>query len=117
MQPKIIKILGREVPIVFNMRAQIIYERLCEKPFDLSKIVTQQDNLVLAFAAILAADAETDITLDQLMDEVSLPDYAKMQAALKASIEEWCNLPATLSEQGGTGDAEKNSSAPATLTD
>lgn len=108
MKNMTVEIFGREVPIVFNMRTQIIYERLCGKPFDLTKIATTEDNLVLAFAGILAADAETDITLDQMMDDVKLADYAKIQEAMKACIEAWCEIPKTLSEQKGSEDAPKN---------
>lgn len=91
---KEIKILNHDaVPVVFNMAAQIAYERISDKAFELSALVTTEARLVLYYSCILAADENTEITLKDLLENTTVEDIKIIDDAVNAEMSAWYHIP------------------------
>lgn len=90
------------------MAVQIAYEQITGQPFLLEDALGKAaGSLPLCYAAIVTADTSTPITFEDLLDKVKAKEYAALKSAVIAEIEDWCEIPPTLTDDTG-GDAPKN---------
>lgn len=67
MNQKEIKIKGTAYPVAFNMRTMLNFEEISGKPFFGETFDTLKPRIALILAAVLAADEQTTLTVDMLM--------------------------------------------------
>jgi len=91
MAQKELKILGKKVPVVFNMATQIAFEKITDKAFDLALLTHAEARLALYYAAIVSADKETSITVDDLMT-ADFNDINALDKTLNELITEFYHL-------------------------
>lgn len=90
---KTVSLFGKDVPLVFNVAAQILYEKVTDKAFDLADMPKVEARMALAWAMIATADAETDVTLEKLAYEVDVDGLNALDACMNALISEWYHIP------------------------
>ena len=66
MQQKEITIGGKQYPIVFTLKTMMNFEEITGKSFFNENFETMKSRIALIISAIIAADADTDITVEQL---------------------------------------------------
>ena len=62
-----VTLCGKEYDIVFNMQTMINFEEIANKSFMGVKFDRIHDRIILIFAAVLSADAETKLKPDELL--------------------------------------------------
>jgi len=90
---------GKEFPVVFNMAAQINYERITDKAFDLASLTHAENRLALYFAAIFIADENTDITPEMLLKEASMEDINAIDKAVNEEMRLFYHIPVPAKEE------------------
>ena len=95
---KILTILGQEVTIMFNMAVQISFEEITGKSFREINTDSSKDNFALAYAAIIANNPDTSITVGNLIHDASGAELNAVIKAISDSFVEWNNVPATLAD-------------------
>lgn len=91
---KTITFLGQELNIAFNMAVQIAYEKITDKPFDLTDMAKAESRLSLYYAVIIANNPDSNVTIEQVMRESSFDDIRTIDNAVNAAISEWYHIPA-----------------------
>ena len=66
MTQKEIKIAGKTYPVVFTLKTMMIFEEITGNSFFGENFETMKSRIVLIISAIIAADPDTDITVEQL---------------------------------------------------
>ena len=96
---KIITILGETLTIAFNMAVQISFEEITGKSFREINTDSSKDNFALAYAAIIANNPDTSITVGNLIHDASGAELNAVIKAISDSFVEWNNVPATLADE------------------
>ena len=96
---KILTILGQEVTIMFNMAVQISFEEITGKSFREINTDSSKDNFALAYAAIIANNSDTNLTVDNLIHEASGAELNAVIKAISDSFIEWNNVPETFADE------------------
>ena len=105
---KILTILGQEVTIMFNMAVQISFEEITGKSFREINTDSSKDNFALAYAAIIANNPDTSITVDNLIHDASGAELNAVIKAISDSFIEWNNVPETFADEEDKKEAEKD---------
>lgn len=104
-----INLLGEKFTIKFNMAVEIAYERITEKPFDIQDTLRNAESrIALCMAAILTANPETKITIEDILYKATAQDVAKLTQAVFDAFAVWCNLPMEKATDKTDEDKEKN---------
>ena len=105
---KTITIFGQPVELAFNLAAQIAWEDITGKAFDISDIKSRKDAIALFMACIIAGNSDTTITIDKLMFELSFDDIQVLDNAIGDLIREWYHLPATAQKEEPSHKVKKH---------
>lgn len=105
----IVKILGEEIAIKFNMAVEIGYEEITGEVFDVSQLNKQKNSAALYMSVILESKPDTSITMERLVSEATGKEIAQLSQAVVTAMTEWMELPAvTVEEKKEEGETEKN---------
>lgn len=96
---KTITFLGQKLNVAFNMAVQIAYEKITDKPFDLSDMVKAEARISIYYAAIIANNPDTDITMEQMLHDTTIDDMKAIDKAVNDAISEWYHIPAPAEEK------------------
>lgn len=108
---KEISILGQNVTLAFNLAAQIAYEDITGKAFELTNIKSVKDRTALYMACIIAGDENTNIKIDQLLTELKGDELIVLDNAVAEMIKQWIHIPDTAQkEEPGKGQKHADSS-------
>lgn len=102
---KSITILGKEVNIAYNMAVQILFEDIVGKSISEADLTLTRNSLALYYACISVNNKDTDITIDDLMYNISGEEMATLRAAVTESISEWSHIPSIMADKN-QGDEE-----------
>ena len=94
-----IKINGEEYVIKYTIRALFMWEQITGKPFSDINTDSSKDNFALAYAAIIAKNPDTIITVGNLIHDASGAELNAVIKAISDSFVEWNNVPATLADE------------------
>lgn len=78
---KEIKIQGKKYPVVANMQTILNYEEISGNNFFTENFDTLKKRMAIILAAALAADSETELTVEKLKGEGKLEDVLALIAA------------------------------------
>lgn len=84
---------------MFNMAVQISFEEITGKSFREINTDSSKDNFALAYAAIIANNPDTSITVGNLIHDASGAELNAVIKAISDSFVEWNNVPATLADE------------------
>ena len=106
---KKVTILGHELNVSFNMAAEIEYEELSGKPFDLQHMNTQKATMQLCYAVLKVANDKVPFTFDELNRKATFSETAELKAEVIEAMNEWLGIPAVMAEkeQAQTADEEE----------
>ena len=108
---KKITILGHDLNVSFNMAAEIEYEELSGKPFDLEKMNTQKATMQLCYAAMKVSNDKVPFTIGEMNRKATLSETAELKSAVIDAMNEWLGIPAVMAEEAQAqpaGEEEKN---------
>lgn len=108
---KKITILGHDLNVSFNMAAEIEYEELSGKPFDLEKMNTQKATMQLCYAAMKVSNDKVPFTIGEMNRKATLSETAELKSAVIDAMNEWLGIPAVMAEEAQAQPAaeeEKN---------
>ena len=106
---------GRTIALIFNLATQIAFERISDKAFDLALLTHAEHRLALYYAAIITANKDTDITIEQVM-YFKHRDLKLIDQTLNELITEFydipkmaeAHVPASETADDEEGDGKKN---------
>lgn len=108
-----ITILGETLDIKFNMLVELNYEELTEgEAFSIEALAKMKNSIALYMAAILAANPDTNITVDRLLKEATGPEIASLSNAVITSMTNWMKIPSVIKEEQTEEDTEENPEKP-----
>ena len=84
---------------MFNMAVQISFEEITGKSFREINTDSSKDNFALAYAAIIANNSDTNLTVDNLIHEASGAELNAVIKAISDSFIEWNNVPETFADE------------------
>ena len=114
MEKKHITIGGQQVPVVFNVSTLLAYEEISGKSFFGEHFERTRERLALICAAAYAADNDTTLTIEQLMQADSWQEVSQAFTDVMDAAGTFFNLPKVVEESERqeaetTGDdGEKN---------
>lgn len=88
-----ITLLGEELNIAYNLATQITYEKITDKAFDPADLAKTENRLSLCYACIIVNNENTKITFEQILRELSIEDYSKLDVAVNQAITTWYKIP------------------------
>lgn len=94
-----ITILGETIDIQFNMAVEINYEEISGETFSIEALSNMKNSVALYMAAILAANPDTNITVDSLLKEAKGPEIAALSTAVITAMTEWMQIPTVIKEE------------------
>lgn len=103
--------LGHDLNVSFSMAAEIEYEELSGKPFDLEKMNTQKATMQLCYAVLKVSNDKVPFTFDELNRKAKFSETAELKAAVIEAMNEWLGIPAVMAEKEQAqpdGEEEKN---------
>lgn len=106
----IVKILGEEIAIKFNMAVEIGYEDIIGEAFNIQQLDKQKNSLALYMAAIVASKPDTSITMEKLLNEATGQEITQLSQAVVEAMTTWMELPSVIVEEKNKdeGEPEKN---------
>lgn len=108
-----ITILGETLDIKFNMLVELNYEELTEgEAFSIEALSKMKNSIALYMAAILAANPDTNITVDRLLKEATGPEIASLSNAVITSMTNWMKIPSVIKEEQPDADSEDDHEKP-----
>lgn len=96
---KTITILGRQVNIAYNIAVQILFEDIVGKSLSEADLTLTRNSLALYYACISVNNKNTDITIDDLMYNISGDEMATLRVAVTESISEWSHIPSIIDDK------------------
>ena len=108
---KKITILGEDVTIAFNMATEMQWENVVNEPFSVEKLKWKKYVLPLYYAAIIANNPKSEITLEALATEATREEIQAIDDAVAVCLQEFLNIPKvvkTEEAQQTEGDQPKN---------
>lgn len=118
-----ITINKKKYPVVVNMGTLISYEQITGKSIlgDENGLKMAGDRMVLIFAAVLSADKDTTLTLDDLMKNADWKEFNDASVTVLNLLAKFFNIPdieAEKEKKDDTSDGKKpkNASQPTTTT-
>ena len=85
-----IELFGETLDIAFNLAVQVTYEQITGEDFDLEATKKISNAVALYYAAILANNPDTKITMNDLMRKATANDVTTIANAVSVSVNEWC---------------------------
>jgi len=108
---KKVTILGKKMKIFFNMAAEIEYEELSGKPFDLQEMNTQKATMQLCYAVLKVSNDNMPFTIDEMNRKATFSETAELKAAVIEAMNEWLGIPPVMAEEAEAqppAEEEKN---------
>lgn len=103
---KTITILGRQVNIAYNIAVQILFEDIVGKSISDADLTLSRNSLALYYSCISVNNKDTDITIDDLMYNISGEEMSILRAAVTESLSEWSHIPSIMDDKN-QGDEEQ----------
>ena len=94
-----ITILGETLDIKFNMQVELNYEEISGEAFTIEALAKMKNSIALYMAAILAANPDTDITVDRLLREAKGPEIAALSTAVITAMTDWMQIPSIIKSE------------------
>lgn len=97
MNKKEITINGKTYPIAFTMDTMMNFEEIADKSFFETDLKKMKDRLALVMAAVIAADAKTKLTVEDLRGNGDFDAVQQLIAAFNIVMEastEFFKIPA-----------------------
>ena len=120
---KEITINKKKYPVVVNMGTLISYEQITGKSIlgDENGLKMAGDRMVLIFAAVLSADKDTTLTLDDLMKNADWKEFNDASVTVLNLLAKFFNIPDIEAEkekkdETSDGKKPKNPQPPTTTT-
>lgn len=106
---KKIQVLGEELNVGFNIAAQITYEKMLDKAFDLTDMTKVESRMALYFSVLTVNNPEMQLTMDKLITEASIEDIQALDSAVNEAVSEWYKIPKPAKlEKNTEEEASKN---------
>lgn len=107
---KKVTILGYRLEICFNMAAEIEYEDISGKPFDIKKMDTQKATMQMCYAMLKVSNHNVPFTFEELNRKATFSETEELKSAVIEAMNEWLGIPAVMAdkEQAQPADEEKN---------
>ena len=119
----VITINKKEYPVVVNMGTLLSYEQITGKSIlnDENGLKMMGDRMVLIFAAVMSADEDTTLTMEDLMKNTGWKEFNDASVIVLNLLAKFFNIPkieAEKEKKTETSDEEKpkNASQPTTTT-
>lgn len=106
-----VTLLGKEYPVVFNMKTIIGFEDIVDHSFFGEKFEKMSSRMAIVIAAIGAADKDADIKAGELLDIADWQTAKELVAAYAKVMElagEFFRIPAVEPEEKPDGEQQKN---------
>lgn len=81
MQQKEITIKGKQYPVVFDMQTMMNFEEISNKSFFQANHQTINNQVALIAAAVISADKNTTLSVEDIIGKKSLDDVQEILAA------------------------------------
>jgi hypothetical protein len=108
-----VKILGEEIDIKFNMATEIAYEEITGEPFNIEALSKMKNTVALDMAAIIVANPDTSITIEDLMTKANGKEIGDLNNAVIATMTEWLQIPKVVADvEAGEEQPDVNDEQP-----
>ena len=102
--------VSEQINIRFNMAVEIAYEKIAGKPFSAEALNSMEGTVALYYAAIIANNPKTEITMEDLMLRATAKQIVDLRDAVLTSFEQWATIPDIAQEEmPGKGDEGNDS--------
>ena len=81
MKQKVITINGKEYPVVFTLKTLSNFEEITNKGFFETKLNKTTERMAMIMAAVLAADKDTALTIEELQGKEDWDAYLQINQA------------------------------------
>ena len=81
MKQNFIKINGVEYPVVFNLLTMSNFEEITDKGFFEANMNKINNRMAIVMAAVLSADKDTKLTIEEMRGKESFDDYKQIVEA------------------------------------
>lgn len=108
---KKVTILGHELNVSFCMAAEIEYEELSGRPFDLQQMDTQKATMQLCYAVLKVSNDKVPFTSEELNLQATFSETAELKAAVIEGMNDWFGIPAVMAEEAQAQPAEEEKNA------
>lgn len=81
MKQTVIKINGVEYPVVFDLLALSNFEEITDKGFFEANLNKINNRMAIVMAAVLSADKDTKLTIEEMRGKESFDDYKQIVEA------------------------------------
>ena len=98
-EKKTITILGEELTIRFNMKVEITFEEITGEAFSLQSLEKQKNCIALYYAAILTNNPDTNIKIEQLLEDATAKEINNLAEAVIGAMTEWMKIPSVLPKE------------------
>lgn len=108
---KKVNILGHDLNVSFNMAAEIEYEELSGKPFELEKMNTQKATMQLCYAVLKVSNDKMPFTIDEMNIKATCSETTALKTSVIEAMNEWLGIPAVMAketQEQAAGEEEKN---------
>lgn len=116
MRKKEITINGKNYPVIFTMATLSNFEEILGgKPFFGQNLNTVKNRVAIIYAAALAADENTELTIQELRGKESFEDYQQIAQAYTVIMqlaETFFNIPESEKEKDEEQTAEEGDAKP-----
>ena len=93
-----VNISNEEIDIQFNMAVEIAYEEVAGEPFNFESLSKMKNTMALCMAAIIAANPDTDITMEYLLKNASVKEIGELKNAVTETMMEWLQIPKVIAD-------------------
>ena len=92
----VITIKAKEYPITVNMGTLLTFEQVTKKSIlsgDENSLTMMGDRMVLIFAAVLSADKDTTLTLDEMMSSTDFQEFNAASVTVLNELAKFLRIP------------------------
>ena len=93
-----INFIGKEIVIDYNWATQISYYQITGEDIDMQNLVGPKLS-ALYYAAIIANNPDTDITIEDLLKKAKAKDIKLLSNAVFNEMREWFEIPDFIKEK------------------
>lgn len=95
-----------ELTIRFSMAVEIAYEDISGEPFSFDGLSKKKNLIALYEAAIITANKEPKVTVDDLLLWLDNEQLMKIDNAISECMREWMHIPAVMQDETDAGQEE-----------
>ena len=90
------------------MAVQILFEDIVGKSISDADLTLSRNSLALYYSCISVNNKDTDISIDDLMYNISGEEMSILRAAVTESISEWSHIPSIMDKNQGDEESKKD---------